>query len=191
MVNSQEQQKPAGALIERVIESLLFGSRWLLVPLYFGLAVTLVVFAARALLEVINLFTIIDTANKPDLIVGVLSLVDLTLVANLLVMVILTSYETFVSRIDLEMGVDRPPWLGKLDAGTVKLKLLVSVVAVSSVHLLKVFFNITQYTGEQLLWLVVIHLTFVFSALLLTLVEKIASTIQHTHSKPTGDSRDE
>ena len=138
--------------------------------------------------KVIQLFTIINTADKTELVGGVLSLIDLILVANLLVMVILSSYETFVSRIDVEVGVDRPPWLGKLDAGMVKLKLAVSVVAVSSVHLLKVFFNIKHYTNEQLLWLVAIHLAFVVSALLLAFIDKIAFAPHRVHDKSPGSS---
>ena len=191
MSDPQGHQRHQAGGAEKLIEALLFGSRWLLVPLYLGLAVILVVFAIRAIMEVIHLFSIVITADKTELVVGVLSLIDLTLVANLLVMVILSSYETFVSRIDVEIGVDRPPWLGKLDAGTVKLKLAVSVVAVSSVHLLKVFLNVNHYTNEQLLWLVVIHLAFVVSALLLALIDKIAFAPHRAHSKLPGGPKHE
>lgn len=174
-------------MFERIIEKLIFASRWLLVPLYLALAVTLVVFALKAIQEVVHLFAIVLTATETELILGVLSLIDLVLVANLLVMVVLSSYETFVSRIDLEVGADRPPWLGKLDAGTVKLKLAVSVVAVSSIHLLKVFMNIKQYNSEQIMWLTLIHLAFVASALLLALVDKIAFAPHRLHKEADSD----
>lgn len=176
-------------MFERIIETLIFASRWLLVPLYLALAVILVVFSLKAIQEVVHLFAILITASETELILGVLSLIDLVLVANLLVMVVLSSYETFVSRIDLEVGTDRPPWLGKLDAGTVKLKLAVSVVAVSSIHLLKVFMNIKHYDSQQIMWLTLIHLAFVVSALLLALIDKVAFAPHRVH-KEAGPGHD-
>lgn len=177
-------------MFERFIETLIFASRWLLVPLYLALSVILIVFGVKAIQEVVHLFAILTTASETELILGVLSLIDLTLVANLLVMVVLSSYETFVSRIDLEVGTDRPPWLGKLDAGTVKLKLAVSVVAVSSIHLLKVFMNIKLYDSEQIMWLMFIHLAFVVSALILAFIDKIAFAPHRAHKEEYSDKTD-
>ncbi|MDQ2696743.1 MAG: TIGR00645 family protein [Pseudomonadota bacterium] len=160
--------------IERFIERLVFVSRWLLVPIYFGLLILLLAFAAKALMEVAQVCASIGDISKKELILAVLSLIDLALVANLLVMVVLSSYETFVSRIDLEEGVERPAWLGKVDTSVVKIKLLMSIVAVSSIHLLEVYINIQNYTVEDVLGLVVIQVVFVLSALVLAYVDKLA-----------------
>ena len=114
--------------------------------------------------------------RETDLVLTALSLVDLVLVANLLVMVIISGYENFVSRIDLPEGnaEDTLTWVGKLDSGTLKLKVAASIVAISSINLLKAFMNAEDVADDKLLWLVVMHLTFVASAVLMGLLEKIA-----------------
>jgi len=167
-------------MIERFIETLVFGSRWLLVPLYLGLAAILVLFSAKAIQEIVHLFESGFAASEIDLLLGILGLVDFVLVANLLVMVILSGYEAFVSRIDVA-GEDKPSWLGKVDAGTVKIKLAASIVAVSSIHLLKVFMNIGKYDDRQLFWYSAIHLVFVISALLMAWVDRLAFAAHREH----------
>jgi uncharacterized protein (TIGR00645 family) len=167
--------------MERIIEKLILASRWLLVPLYLALASVLGIFAVRAVQEVMHLFAIVATATESELVLAVLGFIDLTLVANLLVMVVLSGYETFISRIDTDEGEEKPSWLGKVDAGTLKIKLSVSIVAISAIHLLGAFINIEHYNNQQLLWLVIIHLTFVVSALLLTFIDKIAFSPRRDH----------
>ncbi|PWV64529.1 TIGR00645 family protein [Plasticicumulans acidivorans] len=167
-------------MIERFIETLVFGSRWLLVPLYLGLAAILVLFSAKAIQEIVHLFESGFATSEIDLLLGILGLVDFVLVANLLVMVILSGYEAFVSRIDVA-GEDKPSWLGKVDAGTVKIKLAASIVAVSSIHLLKVFMNIGKYDDRQLFWYSAIHLVFVISALLMAWVDRLAFAAHREH----------
>jgi uncharacterized protein (TIGR00645 family) len=162
-------------MIERVVEYLVFTSRWLLVPLYLGLALLLPVFAAKFYEEMFHLLQVVWSAQEADFVLATLSLIDMVLVANLLVMVVISGYETFVSRIDIAQGdEDRPTWLGKLDAGTLKVKVAASIVAISSIHLLKAFMNAGQHTNDKLMWLVIIHLTFVVSALLLAYIDRVA-----------------
>jgi uncharacterized protein (TIGR00645 family) len=167
--------------MERIIEKLILASRWLLVPLYLALASVLGIFAVRAIQEVMHLFAIVATATESELVLAVLGFIDLTLVANLLVMVVLSGYETFISRIDTDEDEEKPSWLGKVDAGTLKIKLSVSIVAISAIHLLSAFINIEHYNNQQLLWLVIIHLTFVVSALLLAFIDKIAFSPHRDH----------
>jgi uncharacterized protein (TIGR00645 family) len=167
--------------MERIIEKLILASRWLLVPLYLALASVLGIFAVRAVQEVMHLFAIVATATESELVLAVLGFIDLTLVANLLVMVVLSGYETFISRIDTDEDEEKPSWLGKVDAGTLKIKLSVSIVAISAIHLLSAFINIEHYNNQQLLWLVIIHLTFVVSALLLAFIDKIAFSPHRDH----------
>lgn len=166
--------------LETLFEQCILLSRWLLVPIYLALAAVLVLFTIKAFQEVIHLFAIITTAKEVDLILSVLALIDMALVANLLVMVILSSYETFVSSIDVGEGQEKPSWLGRIDAATLKVKLAVAIVAISSIHLLKAFMTTmggqddVSVWNNQLFWLVVIHLTFVLSALGMAVIDRIA-----------------
>jgi uncharacterized protein (TIGR00645 family) len=159
--------------LERLIERVLFASRWLLAPIYLGLALTLILLTIKFFQEVWHLAHI-WTVTEPDMILGVLALIDLSLVASLVVMVMFSGYENFVSRLDIGEGEDKLGWLGKLDAGTLKLKVAASIVAISSIHLLQKFVNIENTPNDKLLWYVIIHLTFVLSALLMGVLDRIA-----------------
>jgi uncharacterized protein (TIGR00645 family) len=167
-------------LIERIIEQLILASRWLLVPVYLALAATLAVFGIKAIQEAVHLLEKVLVMTEVEIVLAVLSLIDLALIANLMVMVILSGYETFVSTLDLEEGQEKPSWLGKVDAATLKIKLAVSIVAISSIHLLRAFMNAGGIDDKEILWLVIVHLTFVVSALLLAVIDKIAFA-QHRH----------
>ena len=160
-------------MIEQKLEKLLYASRWLLAPLYLGMALVLVAFVVKFFDELIHLAPRILAFKETDLILLALSLVDLVLVGSLLVMVMFSGYENFVSRIDLDDGAERLGWLGKLDTGTLKVKVAAAIVAISSIHLLKAFMNVEQMGNDKLLWLVVIHLTFVVSALLLGYLDRL------------------
>ncbi len=160
--------------MERQIERALFYSRWLLVPIYLGLAVSLVFFAVIFLKELFALGASLGTHGEKDAILAALSLIDLALVASLVVMVIISGYENFVSKLDVDTD-DTLSWLGKLDAGSLKLKVASSIVAISSVHLLKAFMNAADTPNDKLLWLVVIHLTFVVSALAMAFGDRISA----------------
>lgn len=168
-------------MIERAIERFLFAGRWLLVPLYVGLTLVLLLFSVKFFQELLHLVPVLAEMHESDLILAALSLADLVLVGNLLVMVVLSGYENFVSRIDVASEHDELPWLGKVDAGTLKVKVAVSIVAISSIHLLKAFVKAGDIANDKLMWLVIIHLTFVVSALLLAWVDKIAFATHREH----------
>jgi uncharacterized protein (TIGR00645 family) len=158
--------------LERLIERLLFACRWLLAPVYLGLSVALVALAAKFFQEAFHLIVHVVETPESDLVLTTLALVDLSLVGSLIVMVMFSGYENFVSRIDVEG--EKLDWLGKLDAGTLKLKVAASIVAISSIHLLKIFMEADKVSNDKILWYVVLHLTFVVSALLLGVLDRIA-----------------
>jgi len=161
-------------MLARRLERLLFASRWLVAPLYGGLTVAL------ALLVVVFVKKLAGTAmgvldlTSEQILLAVLSLVDLTLVANLLVMVVLAGYENFVSRLDLEDAAERPEWLDRLDAGGLKRKLLSSIIAISGIQLLTVFFEVERVPDRELAWSTAIHVVFVLSGLLVAWSDRIA-----------------
>lgn len=159
---------------ETLIERSLLASRWLLVPLYALLLLILVVFTVKAGQEVLHLVSHVFDLDESHLVLAVLSLIDLVLVANLLVMVALSGYETFVSPFDTVGEMEKPGWLGKLDPGTVKLKLAASIVAISAIHLLKQYMTTETFDAQRILVLTVVHLAFVVSALILAFIDKMA-----------------
>jgi len=170
-------------MIERTLERLLFASRWLLAPVYLGLSLALVALGVKFFQEVFHLLVHIVAISEADLVLVILSLIDLALVGGLIVMVMLSGYENFVSRIDINQGESREAalgWLGKLDAGGLKLKVAASIVAISSIHLLRVFMNAMQTPNEKILWYVVLHLTFVVSAVLLAVMDRVTGTAKKT-----------
>ena len=127
---------------ETTLEKIIFASRWLQAPLYAGLIIGGILYTYKFLVELIHLIVHIEEITETALMLGILTLVDITMVANLLIMVIIGGYATFVSRLDLEKEVDKPEWLNKVDAGTLKVKLSGSLVGVSGIHLLQIFINI-------------------------------------------------
>lgn len=167
-------------VLERLIERALYGSRWLLVPVYLCLSFVLVAFSIRFCIELYHLFEYaVFGASDSDLILAALGLVDLTLVASLVVMVMLSGYENFVSRIDLGDHEEKLSWLGKLDSGSLKVKVAASIVAISSIHLLKSFMDADKVGNDKLFWLVIIHLTFVISAVLMGALDKLTNKGKH------------
>ena len=158
---------------EYVVEWLVMASRWLQAPLYVGLIVVLGVVVVKLPFVIWELMYKATSASEADLVLMVLSLVDLVMVANLVVMVIISGYENFVSHIDVE-SADKLSWFGKLDSGSLKIKLASSIVAISSIHLLKRFLESATYDNSKLYALMAMHLTFVISALLLTYIDRLA-----------------
>jgi len=161
--------------LEKLVENAIFASRWLLVPMFIGLALVLVIYVVKFFQDLFHIFATALSMNDANLLLAALTLVDATLVASLLVMVIISGYENFVSRLDVDVGRHNIAWLGKLDHGSLKIKLSSSIVAISAIHLLKAFMNINQISQEKLMWLVIIHLTFVVSTLLLALIDRITA----------------
>jgi uncharacterized protein (TIGR00645 family) len=162
-------------MIERSIERLFFASRWLLAPVYLGLSVALVVLGIKFFAELWHALTHVMSLSEAEVVLSLLALVDLSLVAGLIVMVMFSGYENFVSKIDVEGGGDKLGWLGKLDAGTLKLKVAASIVAISSIHLLRKFMQAESIDNDKLLWYVIIHMTFVASAVLMGLLDRMTA----------------
>jgi uncharacterized protein (TIGR00645 family) len=161
-------------MIEKTLEKILFACRWLLAPLYLGLSLALVALGVKFFQEALHVLMAIGTMTEADLVLVVLTLIDLVLVGSLIVMVMFSGYENFVSRIDVGGDADKLGWLGKLDAGTLKLKVAASIVAISSIHLLKVFMDVRTIANDKILWYVILHMTFVVSALLLGVLDRMS-----------------
>lgn len=158
--------------LEQYLEQLLFASRWLLAPFYLGLVGSVIVLLWYFGLEFLHLIGLV-TSGEGNVLVGVLSLVDLVLVANLLMVIIFAGYENFVSKIDTGDHEDRPDWMGHVDFSDLKMKLIGSIIAISGVELLKSFVNIDSHTNTEMAWKVGIHLTFVVSGVMFALMDKL------------------
>jgi uncharacterized protein (TIGR00645 family) len=172
-VISAPQHKSSHKSAERMIERLIFQSRWLLAPVYVGLVagllVVLIKFAQRSVDLVGNVFA----TSSDDTIVGILGLIDLALMGSLLVMVMFAGYENFVSKLDLATHADKPSWMGQVDFGDLKLKLMASIVAISAIHVLGSFMNVEHLTDRELAWSVGIHMSFVVSGVLLAVMDRL------------------
>jgi uncharacterized protein (TIGR00645 family) len=168
-------------MLEKPLERLLFACRWLLAPVYLGLSLALIALGVKFFQEAFHVMSHIWTITESDLVLTVLAMIDLVLVGSLIVMVMFSGYENFVSRIDIGADGDQLGWLGKLDAGTLKLKVAASIVAISSIHLLRIFMNAQQIDNDKLMWYVILHMTFVFSALLLGFLDKMAFAGHREH----------
>lgn len=170
--------------MERFLERAIFSSRWLIAPFYFGLIGSLLVLLFTFVREVIHFFAHAMTATEADVILGVLALIDLSLTANLVLIVIFSGYENFVSKIDPKGHPDWPEWMTKIDFSGLKQKLLASIVAISAIQVLKAFMNIDKsYNERTLLWLVVIHLVFVLSGLLLAWTDLLGEGTKSKHEE--------
>ena len=159
--------------MERAIETLLYASRWVLAPIYLGLSIGLLLLGVKFFQEALHTLPMVLEMKEADLVLVTLSLVDIALVGGLLVMVMLSGYENFVSRIDVAEHTEKLSWLGKLDSGSLKQKVAASIVAISSIHLLKAFMNAQNTSNDKLMWYVIIHLTFVLSALGMAYVDRL------------------
>lgn len=174
--------------VERAMEGVLFRSRWLLAPFYLGLALSLVVLLIKFMGELAHITTHAFSATESEVILGVLALVDLTLTASLLIIVIFSGYENFVSKIDHTGHKDWPEWMGTIDFTGLKLKLLSSIVAISAIQLLKQFMAVQAVSDRELFWLVVIHVVFVGSSVLLALSDRLAGHgSAHVPAPANGD----
>ena len=173
---------------ESLLEKILFASRWLLAPFYFGLAVGVAILLIKFLQELFHLAMTAFVVTEAEAILGVLSLVDLALTASLLLIVIFSGYENFVSKIDHTNHRDWPEWMGTIDFTALKIKLLGSIVAISAIQLLKQFMAVKTTTDRELMWYVVIHVLFVVSSVLLALSDRLSgeakSAASASKSKP-------
>jgi uncharacterized protein (TIGR00645 family) len=167
-------EKPS---VENRFERGLFASRWLMAPMYLGLVVALGMMSVIFVKELFYYLPKVLELTAEEMILAALTLIDLTLAANLLLIVLFSGYENFVSKFDFDAGADRPEWMGKVDFGGLKMKLIASIVAISGIHLLKKFMEIRDidtavtFGQSEMFWLVVIHLTFVVSGVLMALMD--------------------
>lgn len=166
--------------LENIFEGIIFSSRWIQAPVYGGLIIGGTLYTYKFAVELIHLCATVGTINEEILMLGILTLVDISMVLNLLVMVIIGGYATFVSRIHLDAHEDRPDWLKKIDAGTLKVKLAGALVGISGIHLLKSFINISNKDYAQVKWQIIIHVVFLFSTLMLAYTEKVLHST-HNH----------
>ncbi|HEX6726736.1 MAG TPA: TIGR00645 family protein [Nitrospira sp.] len=159
--------------LEHGFETVVFASRWIQAPLYGGLIVAELLYAYKFLVELWEMMVHIQGLEETKFMLGVLGLIDVTMVANLLTMVIIGGYATFVSKLSLEGHPDRPDWLTHVDPGTIKVKLAASLIGISSIHLLKAFVDVANENPEHIKWKIFIHMTFLGSAILLAWTDKI------------------
>jgi uncharacterized protein (TIGR00645 family) len=157
--------------MEKSLERAMYAMRWILAPIYIGLSLALFALGVKFFQEVFHLLPHILSTSETDLVLVVLSLIDMALVGGLIVMVMFSGYENFVSQLDVSEDTEKLSWLGKLDTSSLKNKVAASIVAISSIHLLKIFMNAVNIDNEKLLWYVVLHLTFVASAVAMGLLD--------------------
>lgn len=150
--------------MEKFLERIMYSARWILAPIYLGLSLVLMLLAVKFFQEIIHTVPHILEKTEAELILLVLALIDLALVGGLLVMVMFSGYENFVSRLDIDESAEKLSWLGKMDTTSLKNKVAASIVAISSIHLLKIFMDAENIADNKLMWYVLIHLTFVLSA---------------------------
>lgn len=170
----KDQTAQRTSALERAIENTIFASRWLMAPLYLGLIVALAILIVTFFRELVIQAPQVLSMDETDIILLVLTLVDLSLAGNLVLIILFSGYENFVSKIDAaHADRDRPEWMGTLDFSGLKIKLIASIVAISGIHLLKIFMNLEHYTVTQLTWYVVIHITFIISGVMFALMDWI------------------
>ncbi|MFN3890308.1 MAG: TIGR00645 family protein [Beijerinckiaceae bacterium] len=175
-----DKSQPATGKALRPLPALIFSSRWLQLPLYLGLIVAQAVYVFLFLKELVHLVTHASTFSELQIMLVVLGLIDVVMISNLLVMVIVGGYETFVSRLRLEGHPDQPEWLSHVNAGVLKVKLAMAIIGISSIHLLRTFIEAskigqpgTVITGEAVMWQTIIHTIFILSAIGIAYVDKL------------------
>lgn len=161
--------------MEQIIERLLYRSRWILAPIYLGLSLALVALGVKFFQEVFHLLLHILELKEADMVLVVLSLIDMAMVGGLIVMVMMSGYENFVSALDVDEKEEKLSWLGTMDSSSLKAKIAASIVAISSIHLLKIFMNATNIENDKLKWYVILHITFVVSAFAMGLLDILAA----------------
>jgi len=165
--------------LEKILEGVLFNSRWILAPVYIGLVVSLLMLLSAFVLELVHSLPHLLAMSAEEVILTVLSLIDLSLALNLVLIVVFSGYENFVSKIDTGNSEDRPQWMGTLDFSGLKMKLIGSIVAISAISLLRAFMTLTEPESPldepRLRWMLILHLTFVVSGLLFATMDYVGN----------------
>lgn len=164
--------------MEKFLERIMYSARWILAPIYLGLSLVLMLLAVKFFQEIIHVVPHILEKTEAELILLVLALIDLALVGGLLVMVMFSGYENFVSRLDIDESAEKLSWLGKMDTTSLKNKVAASIVAISSIHLLKIFMDAENIADNKLMWYVLIHLTFVLSAFGMGILDRLTKPVE-------------
>lgn len=160
--------------LEIFIEKAMYRSRWLLAPIYLGLSFALLALVIKFFQEVWHLLPNILEMTESNMVLTLLSLIDLAMVGGLIVMVMMSGYENFVSQLDVGEGEEKLSWLGKMDSSSLKAKIAASIVAISSIHLLQKFMNVESIENDKLMWYVIVHITFVASAFAMGLLDRVS-----------------
>jgi uncharacterized protein (TIGR00645 family) len=176
--------------IEHSFEAFIFNSRWLLAPFYVGLIAGIALLLIKFVKAFIAALPVVFEGSSGDAMIAILTLVDITLVANLLLIMIFAGYENFISKIDTADHEDRPDWMGHVSFSDLKLKLIGSIVAISGIELLKYFVNVGQHTQHDLMWVVIIHITLVISGVLFALMDRISGSHAPSPSPSPAVSKD-
>ncbi len=167
-----------------IMGQMIFWSRWLQAPLYLGLIVAQGVYVYHFMVELVHLVSIASKITESEIMLIVLGLIDVVMIANLLIMVIIGGYETFVSRLNLTEHPDQPEWLSHVNAATMKIKLSMALIGISSIHLLKTFINAENMTEATIKWQVIIHITFIMSAIAMAYTDRVMTkTLMDAHGK--------
>ncbi len=181
-VSGSETEKRQASAVERLVEGSIFANRWLQAPLYLGLIVAQMVYVCQFFAELWHVLHVFITGGEIEavsthIMIGILGLIDVVMVANLVIMVVIGGYETFVSRLDLDGKADKPEWLSHVNAGVLKIKLGTALISISSIHLLKTFIQVREpafkIINEAILWQVTIHVIFLISAVVLAWTDRI------------------
>ncbi|OIQ75028.1 hypothetical protein GALL_433050 [mine drainage metagenome] len=167
--------------IEHALEVLIFGSRWLLAPFYLGLVLGIGLLLVKFIKTFVAAVPVVFSGSGGEAMLAILSLVDIALVANLLIIIIFAGYENFVSKIDTAGHEDRPGWMGHVTFSDLKLKLIGSIVAISGIELLKYFVNVREASRDDMLWAIIIHVTLVFSGVMFALMDKLSGIKADSH----------
>jgi uncharacterized protein (TIGR00645 family) len=165
--------------ILKLMARVVFSSRWLQAPLYLGLIIAQAVYVYHFGVELMHLVQHTKTITETQIMLVVLGLIDVVMIANLLLMVIVGGYETFVSRLYLDGNPDQPEWLEHVNAGTMKVKLSMALIGISSIHLLKTFIEAPNLSQQTMMWQVIIHMTFVLSAMAMAYTNRLMEAKAH------------
>jgi len=179
----QQKSKPSPNEYKQsnIMTNILFGSRWLQLPLYLGLIIAQAVYVFFFGVELVHLVGKATQLVEADIMLIVLGLIDVVMISNLLIMVIVGGYETFVSRLNLAGHPDEPDWLSHVNANLLKVKLATAIIGISSIHLLKTFINAENLTEKVLIWQTIIHMTFVLSAVAIAYIDKLMTHSENQH----------
>ena len=184
MSTDAQQPRQRSNFLEAFVEWIIYTSRWLMAPVYLGLIAALGILIITFFRELYLQAPLVLSMDETDIILLVLTLVDLSLAGNLVLIILFSGYENFVSKMEMaHKDIDRPEWMGTIDFSGLKIKLIASIVAISGIHLLKIFMNLSNYTEPQLLWYVIIHLTFIFSGVAVAAMDWIEEMAHQAHRR--------